>query len=136
MAEKIKKEKYIEGIGRRKTSVARVRITPSTRSSFSVNEKTVDDYFNTEKLRQTALSPLETESLSQKFHITAHVTGGGITGQAESVRLGLSRALIEFNEELRGQLKKKGFLKRDPRVKERRKFGLKKARKAPQWSKR
>ena len=136
MAEKTSKERYIEGIGRRKCAIARVRITPSTKESFSINDKTIADYFPTSKLQSTVVSPIKKSELTQKFKVTAHVNGGGITGQAESVRLGLTRALVEFDENLRKSLKKEGFLKRDPRIKERRKFGLKKARKAPQWSKR
>ncbi len=128
-----KTEKYIEGIGRRKESVARVRITPASKTSFVINDKAIADYFKTETLQK-----IVKEALDEKgdFTVTVKVVGGGVNSQAESVRLGIARALIKGNIELRKDLKAKGFLKRDPRVKERRKFGLKKARKAAQWSKR
>ena len=128
------KERYIEAVGRRKTSVARVRITPATKISVSVNDKELDKYFSTPTLRATVLSALS--DIEGKFAVTAKLNGGGISSQAEALRHGLSRALIIFDPHLRGSLKIKGFLKRDPRAKERRKFGLKKARKAPKWSKR
>lgn len=129
-------QKYIETVGRRKTAVARVRITPSTKSSFTVNDKEVEAYFPTNELRRVALESLVSAKLSAKFKVTAKVRGGGINGQADALRHGLARALVGYNSDLRKKLKKAGFLKRDPRAKERRKFGLKKARKAPQWSKR
>jgi len=135
MASKIEK-KYIEGIGRRKTAVARVRITPASKNSISINEKSVADYFKTKELHKIVESALNDIEISEKFNISAKIVGGGIKSQAESFRLGLARALVKFNEELRRDLKKLGYLKRDPRVKERKKFGLKKARKSPQWSKR
>ncbi len=132
-----KAEKYIEAIGRRKEAVARVRLFESKTNSITVNDKALADFFKTESLQKVAGEALlNTEELSAKFNVTAKVNGGGISSQAESVRLAISRALVKFNEELRKDLKKKGFLKRDPRAKERRKFGLKKARKAAQWSKR
>ena len=130
------KTRYIETVGRRKTAIARVRITPSAKSSFTVNEKDVDAYFKTNELRKIAAESLNDLKLGQKFKITAHVNGGGTRGPADAVRHGVARALIVYDIELRGKLKKAGFLKRDPHSKERRKFGLKKARKAPQWSKR
>lgn len=129
-------EKYIETVGRRKTAVARVRMTPSAKSSVSVNEKDVESFFQTKELRTTAIDPLAKSKIAQKFKITALVRGGGVTAQAEAVRHGIARALVEFDQESRKIIKKLGFLKRDPRAKERRKFGLKKARKSPQWSKR
>ncbi len=135
MADK-KTEKYIEGIGRRKESVARVRITEAKENSFLINDKSVEDFFKTDIQRRTATEALLGSELETKFKLTAKVNGGGSASQAESVRLGTARALIKFNEDLRKALKKKSFLKRDPRVKERRKFGLKKARKSAQWSKR
>jgi len=131
-----KSEKYIEAIGRRKEAVARVRMFESKTNSITVNEKPVAEFFKTENLQATAGEALLNTELSNKFEVTAKVNGGGISSQAESVRLAISRALVKFNEELRKDLKKKGFLKRDPRAKERRKFGLKKARKAAAWSKR
>lgn len=132
-----KLEKYIESVGRRKESIARVRLFESKTNSITVNEKPVADFFKTEHLQTVAAEALVgTEELTQTFKVIAKVNGGGISSQAESIRLGISRAIVKFNEELRKDLKKKGFLKRDPRAKERRKFGLKKARKAAQWSKR
>ncbi len=128
--------RYIETIGRRKTAIARVRITPAAKSSVVVNDKDVDAYFTTDELRRIAVEAITSVKLAQKFKVTAKITGGGINGQAEALRHGLSRALIIHDLELRKKLKAAGFLKRDPRAKERRKFGLKKARKAPQWSKR
>lgn len=128
--------RYIETIGRRKTAIARVRITPAAKSSVVVNDKDVDVYFTTDELRRIAVEAITSVKLAQKFKVTAKITGGGINGQAEALRHGLSRALIIHDLELRKKLKAAGFLKRDPRAKERRKFGLKKARKAPQWSKR
>jgi small subunit ribosomal protein S9 len=132
-----KLEKYIESVGRRKESIARVRLFEAKTNSITVNEKPLADFFKTEHLQTVAGEALlGTEELTQAFKVVAKVNGGGISSQAESVRLGISRAIVKFNEEFRKDLKKKGFLKRDPRAKERRKFGLKKARKAAQWSKR
>jgi small subunit ribosomal protein S9 len=130
-----KDTRYIETVGRRKTSIARVRMTPTTKGSVVVNEKDLNTYFPTTDLQRTALSPLNLE-IEEKFKITALISGGGIHSQAEALRHGIARGLVEFNEMNRKKQKKAGFLKRDPRAKERRKFGLKKARKAPQWSKR
>lgn len=130
------KGKYIEAVGRRKTAIARVRITPASKSSVVVNEKDFETYFPTEQLRLTVKDPFVQTKLAQKFKVTALLSGGGISGQADALRHGISRALIIYDQEMRKKLKKLGFLKRDPRAKERRKFGLKKARKAPQWSKR
>lgn len=131
-----KEEKYIETVGRRKTAIARARLTPSTRTSVFVNNKEANAYFPTEPLRVTALEPFLKVSLPTQFAVSVRVEGGGIHGQAVAVRHAISRALVKFDPSLRSGLKKEGFLKRDPRAKERRKFGLKKARKAPQWSKR
>jgi small subunit ribosomal protein S9 len=128
------KDGYIEAVGRRKTSIARVRITPASKVSVSINDKEFEKYFPTAILRKTALSALD--NIESKFDVTAKLKGGGISSQAEALRHGISRALISFDPNLRGGLKTKGYLKRDPRAKERRKFGLKKARKAPKWSKR
>jgi small subunit ribosomal protein S9 len=130
-------ERYFEALGRRKTSTARVRITPSLKASFVVNGVDAKEYFKTEEQRGLVQDPLSKgQAVANKWAVEARVTGGGIHSQAEAVRHGLSRALVETDGELRGKLKTLGFLKRDPRAKERRKFGLKKARKAPQWSKR
>ncbi len=132
-----KSEKYIEAIGRRKTASARVRITPASKMSFDINGRTVEEYFPTKELQATAQESLKESNLTEtKFKITVVAKGGGISGQADAMRHGIARALIEWDKELRGKLKKAGLLKRDPRAKERRKFGLKKARKSPQWSKR
>ena len=128
--------RYIEAVGRRKTAVARARLTPSTRTSVLVNNKELNDYFATEGLRVTALEPFLKVSLPTQFVITVVVHGGGIAGQATAMRHAISRALIEYDKELRTPLKKEGFLKRDPRAKERKKPGLVKARKRKQWSKR
>ena len=128
--------RYIETIGRRKTATARVRITPSTKSSFLVNEKEINDYFQTSDLREIVNSAFTKSGLANKYAITVQVVGSGIHSQAEAVRHGITRALVKEDESLRASLKKLGFLKRDPRAKERKKFGLKKARKAPTWSKR
>lgn len=132
-----KTNKYFEGVGRRKTAIARVRITEGGRSSVSVNEAaSVDAYFKTATLRGVALQSLTILGLAEKFAITVKVKGGGPNAQAEAMRHGLARALILWKSDLRGALKKEGYLKRDPRAVERKHFGLKKARRAPQWSKR
>ncbi len=132
------KGKYIEATGRRKTSTARVRILESAKAHFVVNGKDAKEYFKTEGERRLILDPMAKglPAGSKKWHVEARVSGGGVHSQAEAVRHGLSRALVGSDITLRGELKKLGFLKRDARAKERRKFGLKKARKAPQWSKR
>jgi len=133
------KERYVEAVGRRKTSTARVRILESTKGSFLVNKIDSKEYFKTEGERRLILDPM-TKGLptgaGKKWNVEVHVSGGGIHSQAEAIRHGLARALALSDATLRGGLKTLGFLKRDPRAKERRKFGLKKARKAPQWSKR
>jgi len=136
MATKAKEERYIEAVGRRKTAIARARITPAARSIVSVNNKDVNAYFDTDALRTVALEAFLKTALTQQFAVTVVVSGGGIAGQAVAVRHAISRALIEYDINLRGALKKEGFLKRDPRAKERKKPGLVKARKRKQWSKR
>ena len=128
--------KYFEAVGRRKTSSARVRITPSAKTTVVVNDKEHTDYFKTKELQNLSIESLVKTLPDKSFEITVKVSGGGINGQAESVRLGIARALEVFDAELRAPLKKEGFLTRDGRAKERRKFGLKKARKSKQWSKR
>ncbi len=128
------KDRYIEAVGRRKTSIARVRITPASKISVSINDKELEKYFPTLALRRTVLSVFD--GMEGKFLVTAKLSGGGISSQSEALRHGIARALISNEPNLRTKLKVKGFLKRDSRAKERRKFGLKKARKAPQWSKR
>jgi small subunit ribosomal protein S9 len=130
------KNRYIEAVGRRKTAIARVRITPSTKASFIVNDKDVKEYFTTNDLQSIAQEAISKSEVGEKFTVTVKVLGGGIHAQAEAIRHGLSRTLVERNEEVKNTLKKLGFLKRDSRQVERKKFGLKKARKAPTWSKR
>lgn len=127
-------EKYIEAVGRRKTAIARVRITPASKTTFVVNNKELDVYFPIKELQTIVKQPFT--QTSEKVKVTAQIKGGGIHSQAEAMRHGIARALVDADAELRKGLKKAGYLKRDPRAKERRKFGLKKARKAPQWSKR
>lgn len=130
-----KDNKYIEAVGRRKTSVARVRLTPSPKNSFKINERDFATYFPTAELRSVIESSLKLANKGT-YTITANIKGGGVHSQAEAMRLGISRALSDKDDAVRIKLKSAGMLKRDPRAKERRKFGLKKARKAPQWSKR
>lgn len=135
MAEK-NTERYTETVGRRKTSVARVRLTPASKLKITVNEKEFDTYFPTGELRKAIISAFDAIEGADKYTITAVIKGGGISGQATALRHAIARALIEIDPNLRTKLKAKGFLKRDPRSVERKKFGLKKARKAPTWSKR
>lgn len=130
MAEK----KYIEAVGRRKTASARVRIASAKSTSIVVNDKNASDYFPLPVMVDTVNAPFKT--VGGGYAVTAIVKGGGHKAQAEAVRHGISRALTEMDAALRKDLKVKGFLKRDPRAKERKKFGLKAARRAPQWSKR
>lgn len=132
---------YFEGIGRRKRSSARVRIYPRTAESegqptFTVNEREVKEFFPRYGDYQTLIGPLEDSELLGKMDVTVLVNGGGITGQTSAVRLGLARALVKYDEELRSQLRNEGHLTRDARVKERKKPGLKRARKAPTYTKR
>jgi small subunit ribosomal protein S9 len=135
--EKETKHKYTAAVGRRKTSIARVRATQSAKNSFVINDgKSIDDYFKSEAQRIIVGQAVAVAKLPHNLAITVRVSGGGVNSQAEAIRHALARILILINPELRKDLKKEGFLKRDPRAKERRKFGLKKARKAPQWSKR
>lgn len=135
-----KDKKYIEAIGRRKTAVARVRGTEAAKNSVKIvcidGEKSIEEYFKTEKQRMTAMESLVKFPVPVSFAITVKLIGGGSSAQAEAIRHGIARMLNEFDITLRKDLKKAGFLTRDQRTKERRKFGLKKARKAPQWSKR
>ncbi|OGG60006.1 30S ribosomal protein S9 [Candidatus Kaiserbacteria bacterium RIFCSPHIGHO2_01_FULL_56_24] len=130
MAEK----KYIETVGRRKTASARVRITAAKTTSFTINDRTAEDYFPLAVMHQALNAPFKT--VGGAFAVTVLVKGGGLKAQAEAIRHGISRALVEMDAALRKDLKVKGFLKRDPRAKERKKFGLVAARRAPQWSKR
>lgn len=130
-----KKSRYIEGIGRRKAAVARVRIYPSEKKDdFLVNDLELKDYFPLERLLQTVIAPFNVAG--SRFRTTVKVKGGGPSGQAGAIRLGLSRALVSLNENWRSRIKKQGFLTRDPRVVERKKPGLRKARRPQQWRKR
>ena len=123
------------GTGRRKSSVARVRLVPGD-GKITINGKEADIYFSREYLRIHAQEPLEVAGAASRFDVLVDVKGGGTTGQAGAIRMGIARALLQSDEEIRPLLKKAGFLRRDPRMKERLKYGLKKARKAPQFSKR
>lgn len=131
-----KTERYIKAVGRRKTAIATVRLNEAAKTSYTVNGRDFVSYFPTETLRSVINAPISKLENPLKFKVSIMVCGGGISGQAEAVRHAISRALLLHDAQLRPSLKKAGFLKRDPRSKERRKFGLKKARKAPQWSKR
>lgn len=126
---------YFYGTGRRKQSVARVRVYSGT-GKITINGRDIDDYFGLETLKLVVRQPLTAAEVEGKFDIVVRVTGGGISGQAGAIRHGLSRALLQYDENLRPVLKKAGFLTRDPRMKERKKYGLKAARRAPQFSKR
>ncbi len=123
------------GTGRRKSSVARVYLVPGT-GKITINKKDIEEYFGLETLKLIVRQPLETTGTSGKFDVIVNVQGGGTTGQAGAIRHGISRALLEADEDFRAPLKKAGFLTRDPRMKERKKYGLKAARRAPQFSKR
>lgn len=123
------------GTGRRKNSVARVRVYSGT-GKIIINDRDIDDYFGLETLKLIVRQPLAVAGVEGKFDIVVRVSGGGVSGQAGAIRHGLSRALLVYDENLRPELKKAGFLTRDPRMKERKKYGLKAARRAPQFSKR
>lgn len=129
------KSPYYYGTGRRKHSVARVRVYQGT-GTITINGRDIDDYFGLETLKLIVRQPLAITGTEESFDIVCTVAGGGVTGQAGAIRHGIARALLEFNEELRPALKSAGFLTRDPRMKERKKYGLKAARRAPQFSKR
>lgn len=126
---------YFYGTGRRKNSVARVRVYNGT-GKITINDRDIDDYFGLETLKLIVRQPLAVAGVEGKFDIVVRVAGGGVSGQAGAIRHGLSRALLVYDENLRGELKRAGFLTRDPRMKERKKYGLKAARRAPQFSKR
>lgn len=133
---KASKEKIMfYGTGRRKSSIARVRLVEGT-GVITINGKSIDEYFGLETLKVIVRQPLTVTNTLSKYDVICKVVGGGYTGQAGAIRHGIARALIEANEEYRPELKSNGFLTRDPRMKERKKYGLKKARKAPQFSKR
>ena len=126
---------FFYGTGRRKKSIARVRVYAGT-GKITINDRDIDDYFGLDTLKLIVRQPLNVTELNDKFDIVCRVTGGGVTGQAGAIRHGLARALLQYDESLRPALKKAGFLTRDPRMKERKKYGLKGARRAPQFSKR
>ena len=126
---------YFYGTGRRKSSVARVRLYNGT-GTITINDRNIDDYFGLETLKLIVRQPLNLTGTTDKFDIVCRVSGGGVTGQAGAIRHGIARALLQYDESLRPALKKAGLLTRDPRMKERKKYGLKAARRAPQFSKR
>ena len=126
---------YYYGTGRRKSSVARVYLKPGN-GTITINEKDIDAYFGTEILKMIVRQPFAVTETEGKFDVMVNVKGGGYTGQAGAIRNGISRALLEVDDEMRSPLKRAGFLTRDPRMKERKKYGLKAARRAPQFSKR
>ncbi len=133
---KASKEKIVfYGTGRRKSSIARVRLVEGT-GNITINGKTIDEYLGTDTLKVIVRQPLTATNTTEKYDVICKVQGGGFTGQAGAIRLGIARALLEANAEYRPTLKSAGFLTRDSRKKERKKYGLKKARKAPQFSKR
>ncbi len=131
-----KDTKYIAAIGRRKNATAQVRITADSKMTYVINDRALDDYFSVEEFQKVVRSPFVATERKDDFHVSIIVRGGGISAQADAIRHGISRALIKYNEELRPLLKTAGYLKRDPRRKERKKPGLLKARKRPAWSKR
>ena len=133
---KIKKKIQYLGTGRRKKAIARVRLIPDGSGSISINKRTLDEYFPLDTLKYIVNQPLELTGAAGKFDIIVNVQGGGFTGQAGAVRHGIARALVVADEGYKSALKAAGFLTRDPRAKERKKYGLHKARKAPQFSKR
>ena len=130
------KKPYLYSTGRRKSSVARVHLFPNGTGTITINGRDIDDYFGLETLKMVVRQPLVTTDLVGKVDISATVTGGGVTGQAGAIRHGIARALLLANPEFRPALKAAGYLTRDPRMKERKKYGLKAARRAPQFSKR
>ena len=130
------KNPYKYGTGRRKSSVARVHLFENGTGSITINDRDIDSYFGLETLKLIVRSPLVLLGLEGKYDVVVRVSGGGVSGQAGAIRHGLSRALLQQSDENRAVLKKAGFLTRDPRMKERKKYGLKAARRAPQFSKR
>jgi small subunit ribosomal protein S9 len=136
MEKKTTTKEYHRAIGRRKTATAVVRLQKASKTSYTINGKDFTEYFPTPELKKIVTGAFETATPAEKFEIIVTTKGGGSHAQAEAVRHGISRALVLYDAELRGILKKAKMLKRDPRQVERKKFGLKKARKSPQWSKR
>ncbi|MDE6869205.1 MAG: 30S ribosomal protein S9 [Clostridia bacterium] len=133
---KTKKKVQFWGTGRRKKAIARVRLIPDGNGAITINKRSLDEYFGLDTLKLIVRQPLELTGNTTKYDIIVNVHGGGFTGQAGAIRHGISRALVLADEETKPALKKAGFLTRDPRAKERKKYGLKKARRAPQFSKR
>ena len=131
-----KPSRYIESIGRRKTAVARIRMWTRGEKEILINKKPYKEYFPTYDLQETIFAPLKRMKAADKFKISVKLSGGGFHAQAEAVRHAISRILVEFNPDFRKRLKRVGYLTRDPRMRERKKFGLKRARRAPQWKKR
>ena len=127
---------YYEAVGRRKEAIARVRLFSGGQGLFTVEGRALNLRFPTPELQRTIISPLEAVGQGESLDVSVHVSGGGVRGQSEAIRLGISRALLKLNPIFRKALKKEGYLKRDSRVKERKKYGLKRARRAPQFSKR
>ena len=136
MATYVSKRPYVYGTGRRKSSVARVHLIPGGSGRITINGRSIDEYFGLETLKLIVRQPLVTTGTVDKVDIEATVSGGGVTGQAGAIRHGIARALLLVDESYRAILKQAGFLTRDPRMKERKKYGLKAARRAPQFSKR
>ena len=130
------KKAYFYGTGRRKSSIARVRLIPGGTGVITVNGRTLDNYFGMETLKYIVRQPIEAVGVAGKFDVDVKVQGGGFTGQAGAIRHGIARALVKADADLKPAIKKAGFLTRDPRMKERKKYGLKAARRAPQFSKR
>ena len=135
MATYVSKRPYMYGTGRRKSSVARVHLIPGGTGKITINGRDIDDYFGLDTLKLIVRQPLNTVAMTDKVDIECTVTGGGVSGQAGAIRHGISRALLLVDESFRAPLKAAGFLTRDPRMKERKKYGLKAARRAPQFSK-
>ena len=138
VTKKIPANKNVEytATGRRKNSIARVRLTPNGKGNFVINKKNIEEYFNLGVYRLVANQPFEVTDTMGKYDVVVNVNGGGLSGQAGAIRHGIARALVKADESLKAKIKKAGFLTRDARVKERKKYGLKKARKAPQFRKR
>ncbi len=132
----LKKKLQFWGTGRRKKAIARVRLIPSGTGTIEINERVFEEYFPQSWIRYDVKQPLTLLGVEAKYDVIVNVYGGGYTGQAGAIRLGIARALLQAEDGCRSELKKAGFLTRDPRVKERKKYGLKKARRAPQFSKR
>ena len=136
MAKTSKKKLQYWGTGRRKKAIARVRLIPGGKGAIVINKRSIDEFFGLDTLKLTVRQPLELTATADKFDVYVNVVGGGMSGQAGAIRHGIARALVKADEAYKPAVKKAGFLTRDPRMKERKKYGLKKARKAPQFSKR